>query len=187
MPVVPSRLRSLRSRKEHAEANREMVACVRGARPRATKVRLHEGRFVSYYVEPLDIWFVAHGLPNRYRNAFGPGDPTAVRGSLWPSIQFNLARAPGSASPRARFLRDDRGRLWLAHTGTLGGRQAGISRDGFLQLLGGTTTVLVDDVASELVVLGTTERPRLLLEEIARLTHAAAEYRGALSAGLTLR
>jgi hypothetical protein len=186
MPVVPQRLRSLRSRKEHADANRQLVRCVRGAGARTAKVRLHEGRFVSYYVEPLDIWLVAHGLPNRYRNAFGPGDPRG-RGNLWPSIQFNLARAPGSATPRARFLRDDRGQLWLAHSGTLGGRQAGISRDGFLQVLGGTATVLVDEVARELVVLGTFARPQLLLEEIARLTHAASAYRGALAAGLTLR
>ena len=129
------------------------------------------------------MWLVAHRLPNRYRNAFGPGDPVGRR-NLWPSIQFNLALAPGSARPRARFLRDEHGQLWLAHTGTLGGRQTGISRDGFLRLLGGAREVTVDGVREALVVLGTFAKATPLIEEIARLTHAASTYRDALSAGL---
>lgn len=181
--VVPKRLFALRSRKEHATANRQLVGMFTDFGARRAKIRLHEGHFVSHYLAPVDLWCVAHRLPNRYRNAFGPGDPVGRR-NLWPSIQFNLALAPGASKPRARFLRDDRDRLWLAHSGTLGGRQTGISRDGFLRLIGGARPVAVDDVSEQLVVLGTFERPRQLLEEIARLTHAASAFRDALAAGL---
>ena len=132
----------------------------------------------------LDVWLAAHALPNRYRNALGPGDP-AGRRNLWPSVQLNLALAPGSARPQARFLRDARDRIWLAHTGTLGGRQHGISRAGFSALLGGARRVAVDDRHEDLIVLGTYAEPAALLSQLARLTHLASEYRDALAAGLT--
>lgn len=144
---------------------------------------MHEGLFDSHYFAPLDVWLVSHRLPNRFRNALGPGDPVGRR-NLWPSVQLNLALAPGSAQPRARFARDDRGRLWLAHSGTLGGRQPGISREGFLRALGGARRVMIDDTVEDLVVLGTFAQPTLLLEQLARLAHAASAYRDALAAGL---
>ena len=174
---------ALRTRSEHARANRELVRMFRECGARRAKVRLHEGAFDSHYLEPLDVWLVAHRLPNRFRNAFGPGDPVGQR-NLWPSIQLNLALAPGSAKPRARFMRDERGRVWLAQSGKLGGRQTGISRAGFLTALGGAQRVTIDDVVEELVVLGTFARPQPLLDELARITHAASAYRGALAAGL---
>jgi hypothetical protein len=182
MPRV--QLFALQKRSEHAAANRQLVALIRDRATRRKRVRLHEGEFISHYLEPLEIWFVAHRLPNRYRNAFGPGDPVGKR-NLWPSIQLNLALAPGSAKPRARFLRDAHGQLWLAHSGILGGRQPGISRDGFVRALGGATTVAVDDTVEELVVLGTFAQPDALLDQLARITHAASAYRDALAAGLT--
>lgn len=148
-------------------------------------IRLHEvGAIAARYCEPVDIWFASHELPNRYRNAFGPGEPVGRR-NLWPSIQLNLALEPGSSKPRARFMRDSDGRIWVAHSGTLGGRQTGISREGFLRLVGGAKRVTIDDVGEDLVVLGTIARPRPLLEEIARVTHAASQFREALAAGLT--
>lgn len=174
---------SLRTRAEHARANRELVTMFHRHGARRSKIRLHEGSFDSHYLAPLDIWLVAHRLPNRFRNAFGPGDPIGRR-NVWPSIQLNLAISPGSAKPRARFLRDDRDQLWLAHSGTLGGRQTGISREGFLRALGGARGVVVDSQIEELVVLGTFARPTPLLEQLAMITHAAAEYRAALAAGL---
>ncbi|MBA3501520.1 MAG: hypothetical protein H0T65_14235 [Deltaproteobacteria bacterium] len=174
---------ALQTRTEHASANRELVRIFREYGAKRAKVRLHEGSFDSYFLAPLDVWLVAHRLPNRFRNALGPGDPVARR-NLWPSIQLNLALAPGSAKPRARFVRDERGRVWLAHSGTLGGRQTGISREGFLRALGGGCHVMIDDVPEELVVLGTFAQPGPLLEELARITHAAHEYRSALAAGL---
>ena len=182
--AIPQRLFALRSRSELASANRELVRVFRDHDARRSRVRLHEGAFDSHYLEPLDLWLVSHRLSNRYRNAFGPGDPVG-RSNLWPSIQFNLALAPGSAKPRARFARDDRGRVWLAHSGTLGGRQTGISREGFLRVIGGSQRVVIDDETEELVVVGTFDRPRRLLEELARITHAASAYRAALAAGLS--
>jgi hypothetical protein len=173
---------ALRSRRDHASANRELVRVFREHGARSATIRLHEGRFESLYIEPLDIWLAAHRLPNRYRNAFGPGDPVGQR-NLWPSIQLNLPLSPGSSRPRARFMRDDTGQLWVAHSGTLGGRQEGISREGFLRVLGGARRVTVDDAPEDLVVLGTFAKPRALLEEIGRITHAASQFRAALAAG----
>ncbi len=151
---------------------------------RSAVVRLHEGPLETLYLPDLDIWLAAHALANRYRNAFGPGDPVGRR-NLWPSIQLNLALAPGSARPHARFLRDARERIWIAHTGTLGGRQPGISRAGFLDLLGGGRPVTIDGATEQLVVLGTLAEPFGLLAQIARVTHAASHFRSALAAGLS--
>jgi hypothetical protein len=174
---------ALRNRTEHASANRELVRLFRAYGARRANVRLHEGTFGSLYLAPLDLWLVSHRLPNRYRNALGPGDPVGQR-NLWPSIQLNLAIAPGSSRPRARFMRDEEGRLWIAHSGTLGGRQTGISREGFLRALGGARRVEVGGAIEDLVVLGTFANPEPLLDELARITHAASAYRGALAAGL---
>ncbi|MGE0868349.1 MAG: hypothetical protein AB7P03_07300 [Kofleriaceae bacterium] len=179
---LPSQMYSLRQA-ERLSAHRALARMFARSGARRATVRLHEGRFESFYLAPQDIWLVAHRLPNRFRNAFGPGDPVGRR-NLWPSIQFNLAITPGSARPRARFLRDDGDRVWLAHSGTLGGRQTGLSRRGFLHVLGGAREVTVDGSAEQLVLLGTFARPTLLLEQLAAITHAAAEYRAALAAGL---
>jgi hypothetical protein len=178
-----TRFFALRSAREHARANRELSRLFY-THGRRVAIRLHEvGAIHARYVEPLDIWLAAHELPNRYRNAFGPGDPSGRR-NLWPSIQLNLALEPGSAKPRARFVRDRAGQIWVAHSGTLGGRQTGISRDGFLRLVGGAKRVMIDDVAENLVVLGTFAKPKPLLEEIARITHAASQFREALACGM---
>ncbi len=175
----------LRDKREHARVNRQLAALFRDRGARRRPVRLQEGTFASHYLASEDIWLVAHALPNRYRNAFGPGDPVGRR-NLWPSVQLNLALAPGSARPHARFLRDRRERIWIAHNGVLGGRQAGLSREGFVGVLGGARRVSIEGEPCELVVLGTFEEPAALLAQIARLTHAASRYREALASGLAL-
>jgi hypothetical protein len=175
---------ALRSRREHAQANRMLARMFREHGARSAMVRLHEGTIESLYLAALDIWLAAHELPNRYRNALGPGDPVGRR-NLWPSIQLNLALAPGSSRPRARFVRDRAGQIWVAHTGTLGGRQSGISRTGFLAVLGGAQRVTIDDTTEQLVMLGTFAEPGGLLSQLARITHSASHYRDALAAGLS--
>ncbi len=183
---IPGQFHALRSRREHARVNREVGRLFRAHGARSSLIRLHEGPVEALYLPPLDIWLAAHELPNRYRNAFGPGDPVGRR-NLWPSVQLNLALEPGSSRPRARFLRDREDRIWVAHSGTLGGRQAGISRAGFLQLLGGARRVTIDGAAEDLVVLGTFAEPTALLEQLAWLTHTASQFREALAAGLRTR
>ena len=181
---VPDRFRSLRSRAEHGRVNAALARLFRDHGARRAAIRLHDGPSTALYLPDLDIWLAAHALPNRHRNALGPGDPVGRR-NLWPSVQLNLALAPGSARPQARFVRDARDRIWIAHTGTLGGRQPGISRTGFLAVVGGARDVTIDDAPERLVVLGTFEDPSALLLAIARFTHLACDYRAAIGAGLT--
>jgi hypothetical protein len=183
---MPTRFHALRSRREHARVNAGLARLFRARGARRTRTRLAEGVLPTLYLDDLDIWLVAHALPNRYRNALGPGDPIGRR-TLWPSVQLNLALAPGSARPQARFVRDDRDRIWVAHSGTLGGRQPGISRTAFVALLGGARTVTIDGRPEQLVVLGTFAEPDRLLGEIGRLTHTADQFRTALAAGLSLQ
>jgi hypothetical protein len=182
-PAVSSpELFALRDAAEHRRVCRRLVALVRDAGARRARVRMHGGELPTLYLRDEDVWLAYHGLPNRYRNAFGVGDPTTVR-SPWPSVQLNLALAPGSARPHAIFVRDARDRIWIAHSGQLGGRLPGISRDGFLRFLGGAQDVRIDGALRTLVVLGTFASPRALLGQIARLTHSAAAFRGAIAAG----
>lgn len=180
----PARLFSLRSRREHARVNAQLAALFRSRGARRQVTRLADGTRPTLYLEGLDLWLAAHALPNRYRNALGPGDPVG-RTNLWPSVQLNLALAPGSARPHARFLRDADDRVWIAHSGQLGGRQAGISRAGFVALLGGSRAIAIDDRNEDLIVLGTFAAPDALLVEIARLAHSAEQFRSALAAGIS--
>lgn len=176
-------LSSLSSRADHARANRELIALVR-ADARRFVIKHDVGRFATYFLPKLDLWFLAHSLENRYRNAFGVGDPRGRRG-LWPSVQLNLAHRPGGARPTARFARDDKGALWIAHTGQLGGRQHGISRVGFLAFVGKARDVAIDGRTEPAILLGSPSRPAKLLAAITELAHAADAYRGAVEAGLT--
>lgn len=178
---------SLRSAAEHRVANRQLAELFRAAGARRTRARLQEGPMPALLLPSHELWLVQHRLPNRYRNAFGPGDP-AGRGLIWPSVQLNLALRPGGARPHARFMRGRDGALWVAHSGTLGGRQIGISRTGFLRFLAKTKLTVdaaIDGRAERLVLLGSFARPEPLLDAIAQLVHGAAVYRDSLAAGLT--
>src|SRR5687767_9429053 len=118
MPAVrvSLQLSTLGSRGEHARVSRMLVQLFRRQGARRATIRLHHGHVESWFLRELDVWLAAHELPNRYRNALGPGDPVGRR-NLWPSVQLNLPLAPGSSRPHARFLRDAQGRIWVAHTG----------------------------------------------------------------------
>jgi hypothetical protein len=184
--VVPTRLWPLRSTAEHRRVNRELAALFRSAGAQRIIARLQEGVLPTLYLPAQELWLTAHALDNRYRNALGPGDPRG--GLVWPSIQLNLPLAPGSARPQARFLRDRDGRTWIGHSGTLGGRQTGISREGFIGFLGGerrVTAVTIGEHTERIVMLGTFAKPAALLEAIVELVHAAHAYRWAIAAGLS--
>jgi hypothetical protein len=180
---------SLESAAALRRAHREVAQLLRRAGARRGQVRLQEGVLPALILPSHDLWLVQHPLANRYRNAFGPGDPTG-RGLVWPSVQLNVALAPGSARPHARFLRDAKGQIWLAHAGTLGGRQVGISRAGFLAFMarsGLGAEITVDEREEQVLLLGTFARPAPLLDAISELVHAAHAFRGALAAGLRER
>ncbi len=178
----------LRSTAEHRRVNRELAAVFRKAGAQRITARLQEGVLPTLYLPAQELWLTAHALENRYRNALGPGDPRG--GLVWPSIQLNLPLEPGSARPQARFLRDRDGRTWIGHSGTLGGRQMGISREGFIRFLGGErriTHVTIDERTERVVLLGTLAKPHALLDGIVELVHAAHAYRSAIAAGLSER
>ena len=174
---------SLASRADHTRANKALIAAVRADAKRYL-IKHDVGRFPTFYLPKLDLWFLAHSLENRYRNAFGVGDPRDRRG-LWPSVQLNLAHRPGGARPTARFARDAKGELWIAHTGQLGGRVHGISRAGFLSFVGTSRDLSIDGRTEPAILLGTPSKPSVLLGAITQLAHAADAYRGAVEAGLT--
>ncbi len=178
------RFTTLRSRTDHTHTNRELVRLFRTQRAKRLTVRFREGSIPTLYLPDHAIWLAAHTLENRYRNAFGVGDPKG-RSNIWPSVQLNLALEPGSSRPHARFLRDAKGAVWVGHCGTLGGRVAGIRRDDFVRYMGGAREVTIDDEPEQLLLLGTFAKPQALLAEIVRLTHAASTYRGAAAVGLS--
>ena len=182
--MPPGMFQSLRSRAEHRRVNRELARLFRAAGARRAIVKLYEGPLPTLYLPTHDIWLAAHELPNRYRNALGTGDPRETRAPS-PSVQLNLALAPGGARPRARFMRSRDGEIWLAHSGTLGGRQAGISRESFVAFVGGARTVAIDDRSEQVLMLGCYAQPVQLVAAIAQLAHAAHAFRSALAAGLS--
>jgi hypothetical protein len=177
---------SLQTAAELRGASRELGALFRAAGARRSRARLQDGPMPVLVLPSHELWLIQHRLPNRHRNALGPGDPTG-QGLVWPSVQLNLPLRPGGARPQARFVRDAGGALWVAHTGTLGGRQVGISRDGFLRFLeptGLVTDLRIDDRDERLVLLGTFARAAPLLDAVARLVHGAYAFRSSLAAGL---
>ncbi|HUQ03772.1 MAG TPA: hypothetical protein VM261_14845 [Kofleriaceae bacterium] len=186
---MKARFTNLQSAAELRRAHREVAALFRRAGARPGRARLQEGLLPTLILSSHELWLTQHTLANRYRNALGPGDPTE-RGLVWPSVQLNVALTPGSARPHARFLRDRTGALWLAHSGTLGGRQVGISRAGFLAFMARTglrAEIAIDEREEQVLLLGTFARPAPLLDAISELVHAAHAYRGSLAAGLRER
>jgi hypothetical protein len=182
--VSKARFWSLETAADLRRAHREVASLFRRAGARRARARLQEGMLPTLVLPSHELWLTPHALANRYRNALGPGDPTG-RGLVWPSVQLNVALSPGSARPHARFVRDRRGTIWVAHSGTLGGRQVGISRAGFLAFMARTglrAEIAIDERDEEVLLLGTFARPAALLDAISELVHAAHAFRGRLAA-----
>lgn len=129
-------------------------------------------RFLSRH----DIWFVSEPRHNRHWNVFGVGNPFGPY-AVTPSIQINLALAPGGPSLSGVFGVDDQGRRCVAHTGRLGGGKTGVTIAAFLAHYPMAETVQFDRGRRDVIVLGCIEEPDALVAAIADITRAAKSFR----------
>jgi hypothetical protein len=134
--------------------------------------------FDTYHWRPdLKLWVVTNELDNRYWNAFGIDEPSeSVGSSIICEVNF-----PYSGTNRriaAVLIEDERGRLWVGHSGKIGGGRKGIGKLSFWDHYRGGEPVTVtypDGKDSEFIVLGRIGDKRLpfqlagFIREVARI------------------
>jgi 5-methylcytosine-specific restriction protein A len=83
------------------------------------------------WISERDLWYAYRKLENRYWNGFGRGNPFAdTGGSIVVEIDPPLAGVDRNTS--GVFLRDDGGKVLLAHRGRIGGGKKGIGKNAIL-------------------------------------------------------
>lgn len=88
---------------------------------------------LTRYVGDHDVWLAfSEELANRWWNAFGLGEPTE-EGQTSIDLEINVPKGGTNRRVAGSFLRDDDGRLYLAHSGKIGGGRKGIGKAAFLR------------------------------------------------------
>lgn len=100
------------------------------------------------HVERLDLWHATSRLPNRWWNGFGFGDIEVPSLSIVAEVNPSF---DGSRRSAGAFLQGADGKVWLAHSGRVGGGKKGVGRTAFLSVFSGS----VEDVdGHDYVVIG---------------------------------
>jgi hypothetical protein len=87
------------------------------------------------YIRRHDLWYSMRKEDNRWWNVFGLGNPKDTKANLPIVVEINPSFT-GSRQCAGLFLEDSRGRLYLAHTGRVGGGRKGIGKQRFLAEVG---------------------------------------------------
>lgn len=91
------------------------------------------GEWLVYYVKTHDVWLaVGDELENRWWNGFGIGEPLEGRQAAI-HVEVNVPRTGTNRRVAGTFLRDEHNRLYLAHSGKIGGGRKGIGKAAFLR------------------------------------------------------
>jgi len=156
------------------------------------KIGYHSG-----YVEHRVHWHSRH----RFWCLF---DPTYVETRYWccygtadPEDQTMLSITVETNSPYEGvnrriggvFVRDDEGRVYIAHSGKVGGGRPGIGKEAFWEFYGGSDDVETvgwpDGRTSGVIVIGRIDSEHLPVH-IARFVHEVARFKAAATSGKTV-
>jgi|GEM_PF-165156 len=97
-----------------------------------------------YYSEKLGIWFGFRKASNRYWNPFGIGQPK-TKGSNIIIVEINIPFEGRNRSIAGVFVRDDDGKIWLGHSGKIGGGRPEIGYRTFWEEYTGERVEVQDD------------------------------------------
>jgi len=173
-------MQALESREEIAAAQRELLQRFsdRGAERSDQQINYTtKPKEVSVlWIPELDLWVATSELPNRLRNAFGTGRPSGS--ALQYVVHISSPKAGANSHVSGLFVRDDNGRVFLAHDGRIGGGRKGIGRSELFAHLDVTPeSVRCGEREREVLVIGDVSSPELP-DRIADFMVRVRELRG---------
>jgi hypothetical protein len=124
------------------------------------------------WIPDVGLWLGRDKLDTRYWNAFGLEDPFGS--SRTPILEINPPLRGLNRQMAGVFLRDESGRIHLAHRGFVGGGRKGVGGGKFLEWYGGELSMIGGD---RMVVLGALDDPRLA-EKIADYVRTVQRFKG---------
>ena len=95
-----------------------------------------------YYSSKLNIWFYFREESNRYWNVFGIGRPGSQVSIV---VEINIPFKGIDRRIAGVFVKDDDGRVWLGHSGKIGGGRRGIGPKAFWKEYSGDRVIVHDN------------------------------------------
>lgn len=129
-----------------------------------------------YWNRHFRFWFADEPRAAHHWMPFGVMEPTGTSTALHIAVEINTPRKAGHGCA-GLFLQDDEGKVYLAHTGRVGGGRPGINRKQYLAKHGIKSRDVVrydnDKIA---ILIGQVERPDLV-RRIAGFVHDVAAFK----------
>jgi hypothetical protein len=119
----------------------------------------------------------------RFWNSFGVADPNQ-QSSLSITVEINPPHEGENRRTAGVFFRDESGRLYVGHTGRVGGGRPGISRQAFRKF---AQDLPWQEIATprgrlrEVVVFGPFSDSALLLDKLAGYVHRVAQFKASVA------
>lgn len=142
----------------------------------------HSQAYDVYWRDDLGYWalFEATRTNNRYWCAFGVSDPSAS-GILSITCEINIPFSGVNRRVAGSFVRDDHGRVFIAHSGKIGGGKKGVGKETFWKSYRDDDVLIIshpDGVESRVVVIGPV-KGRLLPQQVGEFVHKVASIKEA--------
>jgi len=137
-----------------------------------------------YWHPGAGIWALAEPFVGGYWFGFGTDNPHLVKAGA-PGFQISLPDHGSSKRKAGRFAQDlDTERVFVLHSGVLGGKKKGLTKDGFLAFHGAENRVAVSwpnqKYLTEYIVVGDIADDNLF-NRIASLVKMAGDYKQGLN------
>ena len=144
--------------------------------------RSGSGEFDVYWHEDERLWclFESDQAGNRYWCCFGPDDPNGQE-LLSITCEINFPFDGVNRRVGGVFLKDDDGRVFIGHSGKIGGGHEGVGKERFLKYLDDPTRTQVawpDGTTTEMLVLGVLDTPGFVRGVATFVSEVAAFKRG---------
>lgn len=184
-------LRPLAARDEIREAFDTFAARLRqGGQPSTREIGYQAGYVEHriYWHARLGFWclFDADYAETRYWCCFGTVDPEDQT-MLSITVEINSPYKGVNRRIGGVFVRDEEGRVYVAHSGKVGGGRPGIGKEAFWEFYGGEQVETVewpDGKESKVIVLGRVDGERLPAH-VARFVQDVARFKAGATSGTT--
>ena len=130
---------------------------------------------MAHFVGSLNFWVAFADSGNRYWNALGAGNPFREGSTI--IAEINPPKAGINRRVSGAFVKDDEGRIYLAHRGRVGGGRKGIGKKAFMAWYPETTDLVTDGGRrTEMIVIGALDAEKLI-ENLAAFTNSVAVFK----------
>lgn len=148
------------------------------------------GEFDVYWHPGERLWCVLEPehAGNRYWCCFGPDDPRTVK-DLGISCEINFAYEGVNRRVAGAFVKDDDGRVYVAHSGKVGGGRKGVGKKAFLDYSipqVRETVAWPDGQRTEMLIIGMLDSAGLV-GSVATFVSEVAAFKHAVRSGATAK